>query len=372
MDEIEKAHPELFNMLLQVMDHATLTDNNGKKADFRNVVLIMTTNAGAREMSEKVVGFGAAPRAPDVAGKSALERHLHAGVPQPPRRVVQFKGLSQEVILQVVDKEVRCASEPPRRQEGDAGALARARAWLGEQGLRPRLGRAPDGPPRGETPSRSPSPRRCSSAPLAAGGVARVDGEGRSDRARLHPGARRRGLTAAQCLAIVASVGARCVRPPTEGGRSMTTTGRRGWLLGLCAAAFARATRVEAQLSFGELPRLRGALLTFEQHVRWSAVSPGWVGQRPGWLLAVNTATHPGQLARQLLQLETQMGWGSVQPSWRQQRPGWVAAVRGAGTVNEVARLLLALEGATLWSAVTPAWRGARPGWVRQVQSLAQ
>ena len=58
LDEIEKAHPELFNVLLQVMDHATLTDNNGRKADFRNVVLILTTNAGAREMSSKAVGFG--------------------------------------------------------------------------------------------------------------------------------------------------------------------------------------------------------------------------------------------------------------------------------------------------------------------------
>ena len=58
LDEIEKAHPDLFNILLQVMDHATLTDNNGRKADFRNVVLILTTNAGAREMARKSVGFG--------------------------------------------------------------------------------------------------------------------------------------------------------------------------------------------------------------------------------------------------------------------------------------------------------------------------
>src|SRR5262249_56870241 len=57
LDEIEKAHPDLFNILLQVMDHATLTDNNGKKADFRNVILIMTTNAGAREMNAATIGF---------------------------------------------------------------------------------------------------------------------------------------------------------------------------------------------------------------------------------------------------------------------------------------------------------------------------
>ena len=58
LDEIEKAHPDIYNILLQVMDHATLTDNNGKKADFRNIILILTTNAGAREMSTKAIGFG--------------------------------------------------------------------------------------------------------------------------------------------------------------------------------------------------------------------------------------------------------------------------------------------------------------------------
>jgi ATP-dependent Clp protease ATP-binding subunit ClpA len=62
LDEIEKAHPDVFNILLQVMDHATLTDNNGKKADFRNVVLIMTTNVGAREMSQKASASASGPR----------------------------------------------------------------------------------------------------------------------------------------------------------------------------------------------------------------------------------------------------------------------------------------------------------------------
>src|SRR3978361_1698987 len=61
LDEIEKAHPDLFSILLQVMDHATLTDNNGKKADFRNVILIMTTNAGAREMTSSDIGFASKP-----------------------------------------------------------------------------------------------------------------------------------------------------------------------------------------------------------------------------------------------------------------------------------------------------------------------
>ena len=72
LDEIEKAHPDLFNILLQVMDHAALTDNNGKKADFRNIILIMTTNAGAREMSGAPLGFG--QRSNAGKGKEAIEK----------------------------------------------------------------------------------------------------------------------------------------------------------------------------------------------------------------------------------------------------------------------------------------------------------
>ena len=71
LDEIEKAHPDLFNILLQVMDHATLTDNNGRKADFRNVILIMTTNAGAREMARKAIGFGDERRSRTAARQGA-------------------------------------------------------------------------------------------------------------------------------------------------------------------------------------------------------------------------------------------------------------------------------------------------------------
>ncbi len=72
LDEIEKAHPNLFNILLQVMDHATLTDNNGRKADFRNVILIMTTNAGAQEMAAAAIGFGGRSNADK--GAKAIER----------------------------------------------------------------------------------------------------------------------------------------------------------------------------------------------------------------------------------------------------------------------------------------------------------
>src|SRR5260221_6684044 len=72
LDEIEKAHPDIFNVLLQVMDHGTLTDNNGRKADFRNVILIMTTNAGAEEMAAAAIGFGGRSNADK--GAKALER----------------------------------------------------------------------------------------------------------------------------------------------------------------------------------------------------------------------------------------------------------------------------------------------------------
>ena len=89
LDEIEKAHPELFNILLQVMDHATLTDNNGRKADFRNVVLILTTNAGAREMSaqgHRLRRHGGCRRR-HAAGEGGHRAHVHARVPQPARRL---------------------------------------------------------------------------------------------------------------------------------------------------------------------------------------------------------------------------------------------------------------------------------------------
>ena len=104
LDEIEKAHPNLFNLLLQVMDSATLTDNNGKKADFRNVILIMTTNAGARELSSGGVGF---PQ--QLRHERQCQRRdradVHAGVSQPSRCVGAVQGRSiSRVIKLIVDK----------------------------------------------------------------------------------------------------------------------------------------------------------------------------------------------------------------------------------------------------------------------------
>ena len=92
LDEIEKAHPDIFNVLLQVMDHGTLTDNNGRKADFRNVIIIMTTNAGAETMSKSMIGFTNSPRNRRRNGRH--QAHVHAGVPQSSRRDRSASGRS--------------------------------------------------------------------------------------------------------------------------------------------------------------------------------------------------------------------------------------------------------------------------------------
>jgi len=102
LDEIEKAHPDVFNLLLQVMDHGTLTDNNGRKADFRNVILIMTTNAGAQEMTRASIGFTEQNHQSD-----GIEIIKKAFTPEFRNRldsIVQFGSLTKETIRTVVDK----------------------------------------------------------------------------------------------------------------------------------------------------------------------------------------------------------------------------------------------------------------------------
>jgi ATP-dependent Clp protease ATP-binding subunit ClpA len=144
LDEIEKAHPDLFNILLQVMDHATLTDNNGRKADFRNVVVILTTNAGAREMSEKIMGFGDSKGSLDTArAKAAIERTF---TPEFRNRLdawIPFSGLSAEVILKVVDKEVRLLQKQLEEKKVTLSLTPAARSWLAEHGYDPHFGARP-------------------------------------------------------------------------------------------------------------------------------------------------------------------------------------------------------------------------------------
>ena len=104
LDEIEKAHPDLYNILLQVMDHATLTDNNGRKADFRNAILIMTTNAGSREMAAARIGFGGDGPDGAAGGRKALERVFSPEFRNRLDSTIFFDSLSPEVIRRVVDK----------------------------------------------------------------------------------------------------------------------------------------------------------------------------------------------------------------------------------------------------------------------------
>ncbi len=144
LDEIEKAHHELFNVLLQVMDHATLTDNNGRKADFRNVVLILTTNAGAREMSSKSLGFGDRAAGPDTSkAKQAIERTF---TPEFRNRLdawILFSGLSADTILRVVDKDVALLQEQLKEKKVTLELSKEARGWLAENGYDPHFGARP-------------------------------------------------------------------------------------------------------------------------------------------------------------------------------------------------------------------------------------
>jgi ATP-dependent Clp protease ATP-binding subunit ClpA len=141
LDEIEKAHPNLFNILLQVMDHATLTDNNGKKADFRNVVLIMTTNAGAREITDAKIGFQ--NEATGSRGRGAIERTFSPEFRNRLDAWIAFDSLSFETIELVVDKFI----EELRRQLSEKKVTIEltepARAWLAKNGFDRQFGARP-------------------------------------------------------------------------------------------------------------------------------------------------------------------------------------------------------------------------------------
>jgi ATP-dependent Clp protease ATP-binding subunit ClpA len=147
LDEIEKAHPDVFNILLQVMDHATLTDNNGRKADFRHVVLIMTTNAGAREMASRAVGFGAAGARPSTAAraKESIERTFSPEFRNRLDGWIAFDSLPPEVIRRVVDKLVGELSAQLADKKVALELDAAARDWLAEHGFDDRFGARPMG-----------------------------------------------------------------------------------------------------------------------------------------------------------------------------------------------------------------------------------
>ena len=141
LDEIEKAHPDLFNILLQVMDHAALTDNNGKKADFRNIILIMTTNAGAREMSGTPLGFGARSNA--GKGKEAIEKMFSPEFRNRLDAMIVFNSLSMDIIERVVDKFIIELDHQLNERKVFLQLTVKARRWLAEKGYDPSFGARP-------------------------------------------------------------------------------------------------------------------------------------------------------------------------------------------------------------------------------------
>jgi ATP-dependent Clp protease ATP-binding subunit ClpA len=141
LDEIEKAHPEVFNLLLQVMDHGTLTDNNGRKAVFRNVILVMTTNAGAQEMSRASIGFTQQDHSSD--GLSIIKKAFTPEFRNRIDAIIQFAALDPRSVARVVDKlvvelEAKLSSSNVTLELDDP-----ARYWIAERGYDPKMGARP-------------------------------------------------------------------------------------------------------------------------------------------------------------------------------------------------------------------------------------
>jgi ATP-dependent Clp protease ATP-binding subunit ClpA len=141
LDEIEKAHPDVFNILLQVMDHGTLTDTNGREADFRNVILVMTTNAGAAQSARRSIGFTEQDHSTDT-----IEVIRKAFAPEFRNRldaIINFKSLDMPVILLVVDKFILELEEQLALKDVSISVSRAAREWLAEQGFDPKMGARP-------------------------------------------------------------------------------------------------------------------------------------------------------------------------------------------------------------------------------------
>ena len=141
LDEIEKAHPDVFNLLLQVMDHGTLTDNNGRKADFRSVAIVMTTNAGASEMSRPSIGFTHQDHSTD--GMEAIRKMFSPEFRNRLDAVIQFKALDPTVITRVVDKFIYELEAQLQDKGVTLDVEDSAREWLAEHGFDPKMGARP-------------------------------------------------------------------------------------------------------------------------------------------------------------------------------------------------------------------------------------
>ena len=141
LDEIEKAHPDVFNVLLQVMDHGTLTDNNGRKADFRNVIVIMTTNAGAETMSKSTIGFTTARQSGDEMGD--IKRLFTPEFRNRLDAIVSFKALDEQIILRVVDKFLLQLETQLGEKKVDVTFTDSVRKFLAKKGFDPLMGARP-------------------------------------------------------------------------------------------------------------------------------------------------------------------------------------------------------------------------------------
>ncbi|HQU87871.1 MAG TPA: ATP-dependent Clp protease ATP-binding subunit ClpA [Denitromonas sp.] len=141
LDEIEKAHPDVFNILLQVMDHGTLTDNNGRQADFRNVIIIMTTNAGAEAMQKTVMGFAAKRESGDEMAD--LKRMFSPEFRNRLDASISFKALDNTIILRVVDKFLTQLEAQLHEKKVEATFTDKLRTWLAAEGFDPLMGARP-------------------------------------------------------------------------------------------------------------------------------------------------------------------------------------------------------------------------------------
>ena len=140
LDEIEKAHPDIFSILLQVMDHSTLTDNSGRKADFRNVIIIMTTNAGAREMATKSIGFVTDNKGKD---KTAIDKLFAPEFRNRLDAIVSFSSLNEESTEKVVDKLIKELEGQLAEKRVSIKLTAAARKYLAKEGYDPDYGARP-------------------------------------------------------------------------------------------------------------------------------------------------------------------------------------------------------------------------------------
>jgi len=141
LDEIEKAHPEVFNLLLQVMDHGTLTDNNGRKADFRNITIIMTTNAGAELLSRSSIGFSQQDHSTD--GMESIKKAFSPEFRNRLDSIIQFNQLGQDVIGQVVDKFIFEFEHQLEEKGVSLSVDDEVRTWLAIKGYDPVMGARP-------------------------------------------------------------------------------------------------------------------------------------------------------------------------------------------------------------------------------------